>query len=180
MLRSLTVKGFKSLRDVTACLPRFTVLFGPNAAGKSNFLDAIQVLSRIATSRTLSDALSDPIRGYPIEAFSFPQDGLAGLLSQKEAEFSLSADIEAGKEHFKYRYSLKVRIHPSRRSDKSERILVRIDEARRTERALCRRGGGSAEDSKEEQAGQSSSGANRVQLCDPFGSKGLAVSNTGQ
>jgi predicted ATPase len=112
VLRSLTVKGFKSLRDVTARLPRFTVLFGPNAAGKSNFLDAIQVLSRIAASRTLSDALSDPIRGYPIEAFSFPQDGLAGLLSQKEAEFSLSADLEAGKEHYKYRYSLDVRIHP--------------------------------------------------------------------
>lgn len=66
MLRRLRVQGFKSLRDVEISFPRFTVLFGPNAAGKSNLLDAIQALARVGTSRTLSDALSEPIRGYPI------------------------------------------------------------------------------------------------------------------
>ena len=35
------------------------VLLGPDTAGKSNFLDAVQTLSRIATNRTLSDALID-------------------------------------------------------------------------------------------------------------------------
>src|SRR3972149_2956524 len=57
MLKSLTVRGFKSLKDVTVELPRMAVLFGPNAAGKSNLLDAIQALSRIGTQRTLADAL---------------------------------------------------------------------------------------------------------------------------
>ena len=33
------------------------VLFGPNAAGKSNLLDAIQALSRIGTERTLATRL---------------------------------------------------------------------------------------------------------------------------
>ena len=49
MLKKLTVCGFKSLKDVTVEFPRMAVLFGPNAAGKSNLLDAIQALSRIGT-----------------------------------------------------------------------------------------------------------------------------------
>jgi AAA15 family ATPase/GTPase len=45
MLERLTVRNFKSLVDVTVELPRFAVLFGPNAVGKSNLLDAGQALS---------------------------------------------------------------------------------------------------------------------------------------
>ena len=88
MLTKLTVRNFKSLADVTVEFPRLTVLFGPNAAGKSNLLDAIQALSRIGTQRTLADALSDPVRGHPVEAFTFPAGGLSELLSQREASFS--------------------------------------------------------------------------------------------
>jgi predicted ATPase len=108
MLRHLAVRGFKSLRDVAIDLPRFTVLFGPNAAGKSNVLDAIQALSRIATSRTLADALGDPIRGYPIEAFSFPPGGLADLLAQSSPQFTIEADVESGQERFRYRVGVTI------------------------------------------------------------------------
>ena len=52
MLKRLAVRGFKSLQDVSVEFPRMAVLFGPNAAGKSNLLDAIQALSRIGTQRT--------------------------------------------------------------------------------------------------------------------------------
>ena len=61
MLRRLAVKGFKSLADVEVDFPRLTVFFGPNAAGKSNLLDAIQALSRIGTCRTIADALSERV-----------------------------------------------------------------------------------------------------------------------
>jgi predicted ATPase len=110
MLKSLHVTGFKSLADTRLSLPRLTVLFGPNAAGKSNVLDAVQALSRIGTLRTLSDALSEPIRGYPIEAFSFPPGGLPELLRTKRAGFRLEADLSVGKES--YRYQLGVEIEP--------------------------------------------------------------------
>jgi len=108
MLRRLRVEGFKSLKSVTLDLPRFTVLFGPNAAGKSNVLDAIQMLSRIATTRTFAEALRDPIRGYPIEAFTFPTGGLAALLSSDSVEFSLGADVEAGRGRYRYRIALRI------------------------------------------------------------------------
>ena len=53
MLKRVHVKGYKSLADVEVTLETLTVLFGPNAAGKSNFLDALQLLTRLGTSRTL-------------------------------------------------------------------------------------------------------------------------------
>ncbi len=111
MLKTLHVRDFKSLADVTIDFPRLTVLFGANAAGKSNILDAVQALSRFGTLRTLSDALTEPIRGYPIEAFAFPRGGLPELLSAGRAQFSLSADLVVGKE--KYRYEIAVGIEPA-------------------------------------------------------------------
>jgi AAA15 family ATPase/GTPase len=100
MLDRLRVSSFKSLQDVDVEIPHLAVLFGPNASGKSNLLDAIQALSRIGTQRTLADALNDPIRGYPIEAFRFPEGGLAELLVRPSAEFELGADLDRGQNTF--------------------------------------------------------------------------------
>jgi predicted ATPase len=103
MLKRLRVKGFKSLADVELHFPQLTVLFGPNAAGKSNILDAVLALSRIGTRRTLAEALAQPIRGYPFEAFSFPAGGLPALVAMEAAHFTLEADLQAGKELYRYR-----------------------------------------------------------------------------
>lgn len=110
MLNRLTVRGFKSLANASVEFPRLTVLFGPNAAGKSNLLDALQALSRIGTLRTLSEALGDPIRGYPIEAFYFPSGGLQELLGTPRASFSLEADLTS--EGASYRYRVEIAIEP--------------------------------------------------------------------
>jgi predicted ATPase len=50
MLPRLAIRGFKSLEDIELQLPPLAVLAGPNAAGKSNMLDAIQMLARAGTS----------------------------------------------------------------------------------------------------------------------------------
>ena len=105
MLNRLTVRGFKSLRDVTVDLPRLAVLFGPNAVGKSNLLDAVQALSRMGNARTLFDALGGPlpVRGYSFEAFSIGPDGLPALLESGSARFTLEADLTAEKGCYRYR-----------------------------------------------------------------------------
>jgi predicted ATPase len=110
VLKHLTVRGFKSLLDASISFPRLTVLFGPNASGKSNVLDAVQALSRIGTSRTLSEAFADPIRGHPIEAFSFRSGGLAALLSNEFAEFAIEAQLDVARE--RYLYKVVVAIQP--------------------------------------------------------------------
>ena len=93
MLNRIMIRGYKSLRDIEVRLQPLSILFGPNAAGKSNLFDALQLLSRIVTSRTLKDAFDPPYRGKPLESFSFPEDGLKGLLSRETLSFSIEVDF---------------------------------------------------------------------------------------
>lgn len=94
VIHRISIKGFKSLVDVELELPRLAVLAGPNAAGKSNVLDALQMLARAGTERTLAEALTAPIRGFAAEAFTLPPGGLPELLASPTAAFTLEADIE--------------------------------------------------------------------------------------
>jgi predicted ATPase len=93
MLERICIKGFKSIRKTDVRLGPLVVLMGPNTAGKSNFLEALVLLSRLVNQRTLADAFDQPIRGWPIEAFSLPESGIPGLLKQESAELSVEADI---------------------------------------------------------------------------------------
>lgn len=95
MLERLLVRGFKSLEEVDIRLKRLVVLFGPNASGKSNFIDALQVLSRCATERTMADVWDrwPQVRGYPSEAFTLPDNGLEGLFEKQDPVFEFEADV---------------------------------------------------------------------------------------
>ena len=94
MLKRIRIKGYKSLSDVDVELSPLSLLFGPNAAGKSNFLDALQLLSKLATSRTLREAFDPPYRGKPLESFAIGKKGIQGLIEQERLVFSLEADLE--------------------------------------------------------------------------------------
>ncbi|MGZ8244960.1 AAA family ATPase [Methylomagnum sp.] len=93
MLTRIKISGYKSLQDVEVELSELSVLFGPNAAGKSNFLDALQLLARMATCRTLREAFEPPYRGKPLESFTFGEKGIKGLLEQERASFSIEVDV---------------------------------------------------------------------------------------
>jgi len=93
MLKRVHIKGFKSLADVEVRLEPLTVLFGPNASGKSNLLDALLLLSKLGTSRTLKDAFDYPYRGKPIESFPLGRKGIEDLVEQERLAFSIEADL---------------------------------------------------------------------------------------
>ena len=94
MLKRVHIKGYKSLSNVEVQLSPLTLLFGPNAAGKSNFLDALQLLSKLATSRTLKEAFDPPYRGKPLESFAIGEKGLKGMVQQERLIFSIEADLD--------------------------------------------------------------------------------------
>lgn len=94
MILRVRIGGYKSLDGLDVRLRPLTVIFGPNAAGKSNFLDALQLLSRAATARTLKEAFDPPYRGTPLESFTFGPEGIAGHLRQDRLELMLEADVE--------------------------------------------------------------------------------------
>ncbi|MCY3560912.1 MAG: ATP-binding protein [bacterium] len=56
-LVELTLPSFKSLRQVRVPLRPLTLLVGRNGSGKSNVLDALAVLSSLASGGTIRDAL---------------------------------------------------------------------------------------------------------------------------
>ena len=61
MLTSVSLQGFKSFTDATVKLAPLTVLIGANGSGKSNFLDAMQILNRMSHSQNEDpfDVLAD-------------------------------------------------------------------------------------------------------------------------
>lgn len=104
MLKTVQIRRFKSFEDSgPVALGPLTVLFGPNAAGKSNFIDALLLLSRLASERTLADAFGGPIRGRTIESFRFGPDGLPGLLACSKATLELDVTLDARDESLRYR-----------------------------------------------------------------------------
>ena len=95
MITRVHIRRYKSLADVEVRLQPLSVLFGPNAAGKSNFLDALQLLSAmVAPGRPLIDAFKPPYRGQPLESFAFSTGGVGGLLEQESATFEIEVDLE--------------------------------------------------------------------------------------
>ena len=94
MLKRIKIQGYKSLADVEVHLGHLAVLIGSNASGKSNFLDALQLLSRIATCRTLKEAFGPPHRGYPLEAFTFIREGIKTLRRQEKVSFCIEIDVQ--------------------------------------------------------------------------------------
>jgi predicted ATPase len=69
VLREIRLTAFKSFRKSVLPLDALTVLTGRNSSGKSNALDGIEVLSRLATGEDLADSLDGrrrqggPVRG---------------------------------------------------------------------------------------------------------------------
>ena len=94
MLKRVRIQGYKSLVDVEVNLQPLCVLFGPNAAGKSNFLDALQLLSKIVSAKTLKDAFDYPYRGTPLESFTFGVEGKQGLMQREKVSFHIEVDVD--------------------------------------------------------------------------------------
>ena len=93
MIRRVRVLNYKSLREVEIELNPLTVFIGPNASGKSNLFDALGLLSRMVTSKSLKVAF-DQHRGAPLEAFFYDERGIEGLMAQGKAEFTVEVDVQ--------------------------------------------------------------------------------------
>lgn len=156
MLERLKVERFKSLRDVTVELGRLNVVFGPNAAGKSNLLESLVLLSRLVQERTLADAFNSGIRGYPVEAFSFGEDGVEGFMARPQASLRLEARL-SGARRGALDYHVEVGVRPQTGellllderlqrlnkdgSSKGNAAIERVDRGEEPRLAIRRKGG---------------------------------------
>ncbi|ADO68104.1 AAA family ATPase [Stigmatella aurantiaca] len=89
MLAALGVDNFKSYRSARLPLAELTVLIGANASGKSNLLEALQMLSWLARGRRLSEIL------YALKDRQLDVRGPVNrLVHEDNASFMLSARIK--------------------------------------------------------------------------------------
>jgi len=58
LLTAFSLKNFKSYESATLPLAPLTLLVGANAAGKSNLIEAMQLLAWLASGRRLADLAS--------------------------------------------------------------------------------------------------------------------------
>lgn len=93
MIKRIKIDGYKSFRGFSLELKPLTVIFGPNASGKSNFIDALYLLSRIVNAKNLKEAF-EYHRGLPLESFYYRDDGYDGLLKKSNLYCTFEIDLE--------------------------------------------------------------------------------------
>jgi predicted ATPase len=126
MITRIEVDGFKSLRGFAVDLEPFTVLIGPNSAGKSNVLDALALLSRLA-SQPIAEAFKHG-RGKSIDQFSRHGAEVAGAI--RFAVELLEYGYYPAKDAFqsRFRYELTIERHAVRAG--AERLVARDERLR--------------------------------------------------
>lgn len=93
MIRRFQVINYKSLKNVDVGLPNLVVIFGPNAAGKSNLFDALNLFSKMVTKKNLKEAFAEH-RGVPLEVVHYASGGISGLKEKEYHDVSFIGDIE--------------------------------------------------------------------------------------
>jgi predicted ATPase len=92
MIKRIYIENYKSLRRVTVPLQEMTVVFGPNAAGKSNLFDALNLLARLVTCKNIKEAFEGH-RGLPLESVHYHEGDLAEVLAKESHNFTFEADV---------------------------------------------------------------------------------------
>jgi predicted ATPase len=107
-LRSLRLIAFKSFREATAPIAKLTVLTGRNSSGKSNILDGIEVLSRLAGGEDIGDALDGRRReGGPVRG------GSRGCAPHGLNYFALGCSVSL--ERKLYQFQVRIQVDPELR-----------------------------------------------------------------
>lgn len=76
VITRIEIDGYKSFDDFALDLPPFTVLVGANASGKSNLLEAVDLLGQLIREPTSQTLVDHARRGGPKELFRRGPDGV--------------------------------------------------------------------------------------------------------
>jgi len=106
MLKKLILENWKSFRQAELEIDALTVLIGTNASGKSNALDALEFLSRIAQDKPLKKALVGASQTPAIRG------GTEWATLKPHNQFTLQVWIGTEDEDSDYVYSISVATKP--------------------------------------------------------------------
>ena len=106
MIKEVRLENWKSFPNATLYLDPLTILIGTNASGKSNVLDALDLLSQIAQGREFSSILQS---GSKTLGF---RGGAKWAALKPETSFTVAALIQTEQPNLEYLYSITVQTLP--------------------------------------------------------------------
>lgn len=107
MIKEIKLTHWKSFRDATLYFDPLAVLIGTNASGKSNAIDALDFLARIAQSKDLAECLQTTSNG---DSFRGGTDWVA---LRGQTQFSLAVLVQSDTDDgVDYRYEITVKPAP--------------------------------------------------------------------
>jgi len=105
MITELRLKNWKSFTDATLYVDPVTILIGTNASGKSNTLDALLFLQRVASGIGIYQAIHGDVNLPPIRG------GMEWVCHRRSDTFSLAIILSTEDKTIDYRYSLSVQVN---------------------------------------------------------------------
>ncbi|MBD2450217.1 AAA family ATPase [Nostoc sp. FACHB-152] len=109
MLKKLILENWKSFRYAELPLDPLTVLIGTNASGKSNVVEALEFLQRIARGENVEAALAGD------KTLPLIRGGVEWAARRGKTEFTLKALIQGEDERIDYLYFIQIRTLPEAR-----------------------------------------------------------------
>jgi predicted ATPase len=122
MLKQVTFKTWKSFEEATLYIDPFTALIGTNASGKSNVLDGLELLRRMAMGVDIESAF----KGTSVsqEGMSALRGGLAWSALQPGHQVSIKAVIQDESPDREYAYELTLKTAPKPAEILDERLTT--------------------------------------------------------
>src|SRR5262245_50286696 len=92
VIEEIRLASFKSFHEAVLPVDSFTLLVGRNGSGKSNALDALWTLSKLASGEDIRDALDGGREGPAVRG------GVIGCAPFGEPTFSLGCSVRTAKQ----------------------------------------------------------------------------------
>jgi len=121
MLKKLILKNWKSFRDAELPLDPLTVLIGTNASGKSNVVEALEFLQRIAKGENIEAALAGD------KTLTSIRGGVEWAAKNGENEFTLKVLVADRNNKTDYLYTITLQTRPTIHS-LTEKITIYQDD----------------------------------------------------
>ncbi len=115
MIKSINLKNWKSYGESTLYLDSLTILIGTNSSGKSNAIDALIFLSRIAGGAGFFQAISGDVTLCPLRG------GMDWVCKKSTNSFTLTVVMEY--KNVDYKYSITVEVEPAKASLVEEQLI---------------------------------------------------------
>lgn len=118
MLKKLRLEHWKSFDSATLFIDPLTIIIGTNASGKSNTLDALLFLQRVASGVGIFQAIHGDVNLPPIRG------GMEWVCRKPAKEFQLELVIGGDAENQDYRYELIVQVNGAKAEVAREELTL--------------------------------------------------------